>query len=181
MSKTPPMAFWNFVIYHKSDFTSIDFNGTIETDTVIDPIYIRIEDNDDWLGGTLDPTPAYDPIDTNGQQTIVGSTDPALLGLYIEFHHPVSAQDSSLYDTSTSWFTLVDIAIGGVSDYIMAFENNVNTELTASTIYTDTNPSNGRFAAPYATTALPCFTLGTRIETPMGASNRSRRLRSAIL
>ena len=49
------MAFWNFVVYRKSELSNVDFNGTIVTNASVTPIYITIKDNDDWLGGTPEP------------------------------------------------------------------------------------------------------------------------------
>lgn len=155
------MATWNFVIYAKTDFTSFDFNGTMTTGASLTPIYITIEDNDTRLDST----------DGDGQQTIVSSSDPSLVGQYVNFEHPGSSPATTLVDTTGGVFhTIVNLAVGGVDDYVMALDSNVNFELTPNTTYTDTNSGNGKVFANYATTALPtCYCPGTRIQTARGA------------
>ena len=63
------MAYWNYTIYHMSDFASLDFAGPIVTNAVLNPISITVQDDDDWfnqIGG-----------DTGANQTITASSDPS--------------------------------------------------------------------------------------------------------
>ncbi len=159
------MAFYNFIIYAKTDFTTIDFNGNIITETVVNPITITIEDNDSWLGGTT----GYF-ADTDGQQTISASSDPSLVGQSIALHIPGDSPDSTLADNSGATpIRIVDLAVGGANNFIMATDDGVNTELSPSSTYSDTSPGHGVGAFHYASASMPpCYAPGTLIGTPDG-------------
>ncbi len=155
------MALYNFVIYEKTDFTSVDFNGDIVTKSVITPIYITIEDNDSGLGCTSAPA-----VDTYGPQTSVSSGDPSLVGLGIELHHPGGANAHTLVQAGAQDLRILDVSIDGSADYVLGLVDNVNAELTPSTTYTDNDPTRGQFGLLYSASSMPCFVEGTRIETP---------------
>lgn len=162
-ARSSGMAFYNFVIYAKTDFTSVDFNGTTTTKSVINPIYITVEDNDSWLGGTIAPA-----VDTNGQQTISASSDPSLIGLGIELHHPGGANTHTLVQNGAQDLRILDVSINGSPGYVLALADNVNAELTPSTSYTDNDPTRGQFGLLYSASAMPCFASGTLIATGTG-------------
>jgi len=159
------MALWNFIIYAKTDFSSVDFNGNIVTNSVITPIHITVEDNDGWLGG---PTGYF--ADTDGQQTIVAASDPSLIGRGIELHHPNgNSAETTLFDNSgATGIVIVDLSIGGVDGYVLALDGGVNGELSPSTTYTDTDPRSGQSGINYMVHSLPCYAPGTLIDTPDG-------------
>ncbi len=157
------MALYNFVIYKKTDFSEVDFNGDITTNSVITPIYITIEDNDSWLGGTVAPA-----NDTNGQQTIASSSDPSLVGLGIELHHPGGANTHTLVQAGAQDLRILDVSIDGSPDYVLGLVDNVNAELSPSTTYTDNDPTRGQFGLLYSASSMPCFVEGTRIATSHG-------------
>lgn len=157
------MSLYNFIIYAKTDFDEIDFNGDIVTQSVITPIIVTVEDNDTHLSGL----PGTYWQDTNGQQTIVASSDPSLVGLPIRINNPNPVSNTAAFSDANGYYRIQDIAIDESADYVMYLENGVNVEMTPSTTYTDTQAvgSNG---INYSAATPVCFTAGTRITTPSG-------------
>lgn len=157
------MPFYNFVIYAKTDFEEIDFNGDIVTKSVITPIYITVEDNDDWLGGN----PGTFAEDTNGQQTITHSSDPSLVGLPI-IVNSVGSSQTHAYSDDDGYYRILDIKIGSNADYLMYLDSGVNSEMTPSTTYTEPVSNIGTSQVNYSAATLVCYAPGTLIDTPEG-------------
>ena len=152
------MAFWNFVIYHVSDFATLDYDGSATTNAILNPIYITIEDDDSRFG--------QQGSDTGMLQRISSSSDPSLVGQTI--FNEVNGSMNQLTDLSSGTFRLSEVRIGFSSNWVIATLDDVNVTLDPSTTYTEPPLAPSKLGIDYATGALPCFTAGTHIQTPCG-------------
>lgn len=154
------MAFWNYVIYHVSDFASLDFAGPIVTNATLNPIYITVEDDDPWFNQTGG--------DTGMWQTVSSSSDPSLVGQFA--HSEVYASwDQLHHDTGAGMLTFSRISIGGVSDYVMMTgDPGVSPFLSPGTSYSEDGGILSNTSWAHSTSNIACFTTGTRIATPDG-------------
>jgi len=151
------MAFWNYVIYPKSDFATLDFTSSVTTNATLNPIYITVEDDDanfNQIGG-----------DTGTPQIVTSSSIPGLVGLPV-WSEVYGNADVIYQDSGGSVLTINEISIGGLTDYVLANLDGVNTTLSPSTTYSDTSIRSDTSWAHSG--SPPCFTTGTRILTPKG-------------